>query len=121
MSIREVTYTGTRDENGTLHVTKQIDDLEPLELPLRLDLRKHSPTGFEAGYGGSGPAQLALAITADVLGDHDAQDVYQEYKREVIANLPREGFSITAASVEEWAKSQEGVQEPGDHDLGGEG
>ena len=31
----------------------------------RLDLWNHSPTGFEWGYGGSGPAQLALAILAD--------------------------------------------------------
>lgn len=37
-------------------------------LPLRLDLFNHSPDGFEWGYGGSGPAQLALAILADFLG-----------------------------------------------------
>ena len=29
----------------------------------------HSPTGFEIGYGGSGPADLALAILADWTGD----------------------------------------------------
>lgn len=28
----------------------------------------HSPTGFESGYGGSGPADLALSILADFLG-----------------------------------------------------
>lgn len=38
-------------------------------LPLRLDLWNHSPTGFEFGYGGSGPAQLALAILSDCCGD----------------------------------------------------
>ncbi|HXR05085.1 MAG TPA: DUF6166 domain-containing protein [Verrucomicrobiae bacterium] len=37
----------------------------------RLDLYNHSPTGFEWGYGGSGPAQLALAILADHLGNAD--------------------------------------------------
>ncbi len=31
----------------------------------RLDLANHSPDGFSWGYGGSGPAQLALAILAD--------------------------------------------------------
>jgi len=35
----------------------------------RLDLWNHSPTGFEWGYGGSGPAQLALALLADHFGD----------------------------------------------------
>jgi hypothetical protein len=34
-------------------------------LPLRLELARHSPTGFEFGYTGSGPAQLALAILCD--------------------------------------------------------
>jgi hypothetical protein len=28
------------------------------ELPMRLELANHSPTGFEWGYGGSGSAQL---------------------------------------------------------------
>lgn len=28
----------------------------------------HSPTGFETGYGGSGPADLALSILADFFG-----------------------------------------------------
>ena len=37
----------------------------------RLDLWNHSPTGFEWGYGGSGPAQLALAILADHLGNDE--------------------------------------------------
>jgi len=38
----------------------------------RLDLYNHSPTGFEWGYGGSGPAQLALA-TPNAL-EHLVQD-----------------------------------------------
>jgi hypothetical protein len=33
-----------------------------------LNIRNHSPTGFEFGYAGSGPAQLALAILVDYLG-----------------------------------------------------
>ena len=59
-------------------------------LPLRLDLWNHSPTGFEFGYGGSGPAQLALAILADHLGDdRQALDAYQRFKWAVIVELPR--------------------------------
>lgn len=58
-------------------------------LPLRLDLRDHSPTGFQWGYGGSGPAQLALAILADYLGDEQALEIYQSFKWKVIAKLPR--------------------------------
>lgn len=38
-------------------------------LPLHpsLRLRNHSPTGFEWGYLGSGPSQLALALVLDAL------------------------------------------------------
>ena len=38
-------------------------------LDSRRDLWNHSPTGFEWGYCGSGPAQLALALLADHLGE----------------------------------------------------
>ena len=53
-------YQGWRDADGTARVTVDMEPLDP-----RLDLANHSPTGFEWGYGGSGPAQLALALLAD--------------------------------------------------------
>jgi len=34
-----------------------------------LELADHSPSGFEWGYGGSGPAQLALALLLDYTDD----------------------------------------------------
>ena len=43
-------------------------------LPARLDLARHSPTGFECGYMGSGPSQLAVAIVADLFGDAAVAD-----------------------------------------------
>jgi Family of unknown function (DUF6166) len=89
------TYTGTRAPDGCL-VTVHEDDGIMRELPLRLDLRNHSPTGFEWGYPGSGPAQLSLALAADVLGDDDqAQDVYQDLKFKVIARLPHDHWRLT--------------------------
>ena len=56
-------------------------------LPPRLDLRDHLPTGFAWGYGGSGPAQLALAVLADALDDQRALKLYQDFKWAVIAPL----------------------------------
>lgn len=72
---------------------------EPLDL--RLDLMRHSPTGFAWGYGGSGPAQLALAMLADALGDdREALRIYQRFKEVLIARLPGdEGFAISANLV----------------------
>src|SRR5262249_34736577 len=68
------------------------------ELAPRNDLRNHSPDGFEFGYSGSGPAQLALAICADVLGDDErALRVYQDFKRVMIAPIDGDEFSITEA------------------------
>ena len=53
----------------------------------------HSPDGFNWGYEGSGPAQLALAIMLKLTGKADG---YQDFKRRVIATLPTElEFEIT--------------------------
>lgn len=69
----------------------------------RLDLSNHSPTGFNWGYGGSGPAQLALAILADALGsgrDDDALELHQLFKWQVVARFPMsEGWTITSDDV----------------------
>ena len=48
----------------------------------------HSPDGFNWGYGGSGPAQLALAICLEMF-DHipTALAKYQKFKWEVISRL----------------------------------
>lgn len=90
------TYCGTRTaEVGTCKVT-----VDGKPLPPRLDVRNHSPTGFEWGYGGSGPAQLALAILCKHCGKDRAQDLYQHFKREVIASLPHEGWTMTSEDID---------------------
>jgi Family of unknown function (DUF6166) len=68
---------------------------------LRLDLFNHSPTGFDWGYGGSGPAQLALALLADALGDDDrAIRLHQDFKFKVVACWPEgERWWITAEQI----------------------
>jgi hypothetical protein len=67
----------------------------------RFDLRNHSPTGFEWGYGGSGPSQLALAILADHFGkDERALNFYQRFKWAVVAGLPYRGWILTSNDIE---------------------
>jgi Family of unknown function (DUF6166) len=65
------TYIGThhRDSIPGQSLVTVCDGQKSEPLPLRLDLFNHSPTGFGWGYGGSGPAQLAVALLADALGD----------------------------------------------------
>lgn len=62
----------------------------------------HSPDGFEWGYGGSGPADLARSILADVAGLRVADALYQEFKSEVIAGLERESFALAEAEIRDW-------------------
>lgn len=63
-------------------------------------LVRHSPDGFEWGYQGSGPADLARSIAGDVLDDSDPLPaVYLPVKRELVANIPREGGQITEDEV----------------------
>lgn len=45
----------------------------------------HSPDGFNWGYGGSGPAQLALAILLELVDENIAAASYQMFKREFVA------------------------------------
>jgi hypothetical protein len=63
-------------------------------------LCNHSPTGFEWGYGGSGPAQLALALLADHLGNTErALTLYQAFKFAVVTKLPKRGWLLTSQDI----------------------
>src|SRR5213592_2403403 len=94
------TYEGRREGYAVL-VTVNGRPLNP-----RLDLWNHSPTGFEWGYGGSGPAQLALALVADALGDDEAAlDIYQRLKFRVVGRLPKDGWSLTETELTDAIRS----------------
>lgn len=53
-----------------------------------LKLRRHSPDGFAWGYGGSGPAQLALAILLAAGVEQELALLrYQDFKAEFLVNV----------------------------------
>ena len=90
------TYEGIREGYATI-VTVDGRPLVP-----RLDLWNHSPTGFEWGYGGSGPAQLALALLADHLGEDDTAVVlHQDFKRAVVARLDKRSWTLTSIQIQQ--------------------
>src|SRR5690606_27712886 len=85
----------------------------------------HSPTGMEWGYGGSGPADLALSILADYLGEQaavrryldstrrnpwDTLDVeeplslrlHQLFKFAYVAQFDRSHWRLTGAEIAAW-------------------
>jgi hypothetical protein len=78
-----------RDEQGILH----------MNVP---HVKRHSPTGPEVGYSGSGPADAALSVLCAVTSREEAEHLYQLYKHDVIAQMPSTGGSITPASVRRW-------------------
>ena len=101
-------YTGRRSDAGT-EVLRLAPDGSTSPLPPRLDIRNHSPTGLEWGYGGSGPAQLALAILADAVGDREAQRLYQDFKWAVIAKLDQDAsWEISREQIQAWIEQQRG-------------
>ena len=100
--MKSVAYRGTRGQFGASAWVAMDPSTGSTRRPLllRLDLRSHSPTGFEWGYAGSGPSQLALAICCDALRDDKrAERVYQAFKREVVARWSEPSFRITLDDV----------------------
>jgi hypothetical protein len=92
-------YHGVRTTAGT-EVT-----VNGTSLPLHLDKVNHSPTGFEWGYYGSGPAQLAFAILFDHLqNEGQAKALYQRFKEDMIAEAPAE-WIIDRDHINEWLDS----------------
>ena len=88
-------YAGTR-KGFRCRVTVNDELLSP-----RYDLRNHSPDGFEWGYNGSGPSQLALAILANEYGDKVATEYYQEFREEVEARIINDNWTLYTPAIDE--------------------
>lgn len=61
------TYVVSRFSEGQVGCTVKMDR-EGRDAYILAHCVYHSPTGFETGYAGSGPADLALSILADYFG-----------------------------------------------------
>lgn len=105
--MTDTTYIGRSNPRQCEYEVHACNGGTVLALPPRLDLRNHSPTGFAWGYGGSGPAQLALALLADATGNDElALKHYQCFKAQVVANLPA-NFELPISRVSGWVRKQE--------------
>jgi len=103
------TYKAKRDSDGVIALVEIRDDETTRSYPLRHFVR-HSPTGFEMGYGGSGPADLAYSIlvhyflsyklTLDAAKE-EASAHYQAFKWQFIAPA-KESVMIRDGEIEEW-------------------
>ena len=114
------TYRGQRNLDGSCEVWAEEIRADGLSetgahqksrwpLPLYLGVRNHSPTGFEWGYGGSGPAQLAQALLMDVFGNREiAQRHYQDFKHEIVAGW-KASWTITVREIREFVARRNGT------------
>lgn len=66
------------------------------------EIVNHSPDGFNWSYGGSGPAQLALAILLEFTDKKTACNLYQDFKWGIIAMLPAADFELPIEIVKQW-------------------
>ena len=81
------------------------EDPVDYSLPERRDLTSHSPSGLAWGYPGSGPAQLAAALLADLTGDGEyAVRRHQELKRDVIARILGNQWTIHGEDLAGWVR-----------------
>lgn len=109
-----VVYEGSRNAVGKAKVSVT-RNRKTSPLKLCKSVVNHSPTGFEWGYPGSGPAQLAVAILVDALGDKErALKLHQSFKRAVVEGLPQKGWSLSIEQVMEALARLEGPGKGGD-------
>ena len=72
-------------------------------------IMKHSPDGFQWGYGGSGVSDLAFSILMDCCGDGIAERLYQQFKWDFLAKLG-DHLLIYQSVIWEWVLEQTGVE-----------
>lgn len=92
----------------------------------------HSPAGFEWGYSGSGPADLALNILSAFVPGAEvacyrgscsrfAWEQHQFFKREFLTRLPRAGGEIPVETIQRWIAERRHTQPSLLDELGEEG
>jgi hypothetical protein len=70
--------------------------------------RDWKPDWLEWGYGGSGPAQLAVAMLWDATEDRaTVLRLSDDFMADVVARLPRAEFRLPVEDVREWVRAWE--------------
>lgn len=68
---------------------------------------KHSPSGFEWGYAGSGPAEAALNILFAVTKNKETAEKYHQFfKMDFLIDMPEEGGIIKKEDILTWLEKK---------------
>ena len=97
MADEERMIRGSRLSQGGVSVT-----VGGQPLPRSLHLRNHSPDGFEWGYGGSGPSQLALSMLLACTDEAEALSAYQDFKWACVSRIDVARWELSTSSVVAW-------------------
>jgi hypothetical protein len=100
-------YEGKRVADTTI-VTVDGAPLQP-----HTELRDFHADGFEWGYEGSGPCQLAFALLVEHMGAQGALENYRKFLRDVIAEIEGDEWQLTTDNVADRLR-QEIVEVPMD-------
>jgi hypothetical protein len=117
-------YRGKRCEPGVEVCVLVIDIRKRTRVRTLRHIPFHSPAGFEWGYQGSGPADLALAILVDYFRerpprtgwlagqkfsrwtvDSTAFTHHQDFKREIVARFGDE-WELDGVQIDTWLKDR---------------
>ncbi|MFW6015270.1 MAG: DUF6166 domain-containing protein [bacterium] len=109
MKWKYISEGGEKRIGGVNVYIKTHNSIEPLE-----HRERHSPTGFQFGYNGSGPSDLARSILIDFFIRKDdvtigeaslkAEDLYQKFKFDIISKQNKT-LKVTNEEIEEWLES----------------
>jgi len=105
------TYIGRRTYGRTIeggfHVFVENEGVQhPLDPTPSQEIINHSPDGFNWGYSGSGPSQLALGILYDVTGDRNLSlRYYHDFKEDCIRSMPDQ-WQLKENSVITWIEKK---------------
>jgi len=107
MSIRNNhVFKGHKTLLGTRYVT-----YGELELPTRYGMFPKSNDGFDWGYTGSAPTQLAFSMLCQLSNEKFAKEHATQYANEVIKNLINRDWIINASDVLKWIVNNSNTNE----------
>jgi hypothetical protein len=106
-----IKYSGIKyQQAGPLDVFREVDGFLHKLIPgPSQKVWNKSPDGFQWGYAGSGPAQLALALLLNATNDQELSlRLFQRFKEDFVAKWG-DTWEITQDEILEWIeKNKEG-------------
>lgn len=98
------TFLASANERGDIVLWRANDGRAHANVPHRHVV--HSPTGFEYGYAGSGPLELALNILAEFVPPPDAWALHRQFVSAFLLGIDKPGGTIWADTIRAWIENE---------------